>query len=117
MFDAPQGREWRFYLDDMVGFCQRVLAFTAGLDQSQFVGDALRFDATVRNIELIGEAATHIPDAVRTAHPEIPGPMVIATRNRLIHDYLGVDNDTLWSMVTTDVPNLLPALQAIPKQA
>jgi uncharacterized protein with HEPN domain len=117
MSDAPQGREWRFYLDDMVGFCQRALAFTHGLDQSQFVGDAMRFDATVRNIELIGEAATHIPDTVRAAHPEIPWRMVIATRNRLIHGYLGIDNDTLWSIVTTDIPNLLLALQAIRKQA
>ncbi|CAA9374556.1 MAG: Protein of unknown function DUF86, BT0167 group [uncultured Chloroflexia bacterium] len=49
----------------------------------------------MRNLELIGEAATHIPDSVLQAHPDIPWRMVIATRNRLIHGYLGIDNDLL----------------------
>ena len=100
----------------MAGFCRRVLAFTHGLDQSQFIVNAMCFDATVRNIELIGEAATHIPDAVRLAHPEIPWRMVIAMRNRLIHGYLGIDTDTLWSIITIDIPNLLIALQAFQAQ-
>ena len=64
-------REWRFYLDDMIGFAEKVLAYTAGLDQRGFVEDELRYDATPRNLELIGEAATRIPDEVRDAHPEI----------------------------------------------
>lgn len=100
-------REWRFYVHDMVGFCEKVLSFTGGLQQARFVADAMRFDATVRNLELIGEAATHIPQAVRDAHPSIPWRMLIATRNQLIHGYLGLDNDILWSIVQTDVPVLL----------
>ena len=83
-------REWRFYMDDMIAF-----------------------DATLRNLELIGEAATHVPDDVRQAHPEVPWRMVIATRNRLVHAYLGIDNDTLWSIVVSDVPALLPMLRAV----
>jgi uncharacterized protein with HEPN domain len=71
------------------------------------------YDATVRNLELLGEAASHIPDAVRQQHSEVPWRMMVATRNRLIHGYLGVDNDTLWSIVITDVPALLPLLRAI----
>ena len=113
MSDATPDREWRFYLDDMIGFCQRVQTFTAGLDQAGFVRDTMRFDATVRNLELIGEAATHVPDAVRLATPSIPWRMIIATRNQLIHGYLGIDNDTLWSMVEVDVPALLAALQRL----
>ncbi|MEY4883883.1 MAG: hypothetical protein RIS34_1737 [Pseudomonadota bacterium] len=84
MSDATPNREWRFYLDDMIGFCERVQTFTQGLDQARFVSDALHFDATVRNIELIGVAATHIPDQVRMSSPSIPWRMVIATRNQLI---------------------------------
>ena len=106
-------REWRFYIDDMVVFAQKVLAYTAGMDQSAFVANALVYDATLRNLELIGEAATRIPDDVRQAHPQVPWRMVIATRNRLIHAYLGIDNDTLWSIVVTDVPALLPTLRAV----
>jgi uncharacterized protein with HEPN domain len=55
------------------------------------VSNELVYDATVRNLELIGEAATHIPDEVRKANPDIPWRMVIATRNRLIHGYLGLE--------------------------
>lgn len=106
-------REWRFYVDDMVAFGEKVLAYTAGLDQQGFTANTLVYDATLRNLELIGEAATHVPDSVRQAHPEVPWRMVIATRSRLIHAYLGIDNDTLWSIVVTDVPALLLSLRAM----
>ena len=106
-------REWRFYVDDMIAFAEKVLTYTAGLDQSAFVANTLVYDATLRNLELIGEEATHVPDDVRQAHPEVPWRMVIATRNRLVHAYLGIDNDTLWSIVVTDVTALLPMLRAV----
>ena len=112
MSDSSRG-EWRFYLDDMIGFVGKVLAYTDGLDQNGFVANELTYDATLRNLELIGEAATHIPDEVRAAHPEIPWRMIIATRNRLIHGYLGIDDDTIWSIIRDNVPELLPLLQAL----
>jgi uncharacterized protein with HEPN domain len=116
MSDASQ-REWRFYLDDMIDFAGKVLAYTDGLDQDSFVASGLTYDATLRNLELLGEAATHIPDEFRAAHPEIPWRMIIATRNRLIHGYLGIDDDMLWSIIHDDVPELLPLLQAFKNEA
>lgn len=109
----PVGREWRFYIDDMIAFAEKVVAYTDGLDQQAFVASGLVCDATLRNLELIGEAATHVPDDVRTAHPQVPWRLVVATRNRLIHGYLGIDNDTLWSIVVSDVPTLLPMLRKV----
>jgi uncharacterized protein with HEPN domain len=106
-------REWRFYIDDMIAFAEKVIAYTAGLDQERFVARGLIYDATVRNLELIGEAALHVPDAVRAAHPQVPWRLVIAARNRLIHGYLGIDNDTLWSIVVSDVPALLTSLRGL----
>ena len=113
MSDIAGGRAWHFYLDDMIGFCERVMTFTKGLTDHEFFADVMRFDATVRNVELVGEAATRIPDHVRTSSPDIPWRMIIATRNQLIHGYLGIDNDTLWSIVSTDIPALLTRLQAL----
>ena len=81
------------------------------------MASGITYDATLRNLELIGEAATHIPDIIRAAHPEIPWRMIIATRNRLIHGYLGIDDDTLWSIIRDDVPELLPLLQALKTEA
>lgn len=109
-------REWRFYLDDMVDFAGKVLSYTEGFDQAGFVASGITYDATLRNLELIGEAATHIPDAIRAAHSEIPWRMIIATRNRLIHGYLGIDDDTLWSIIR-DMPELLRQLQAMKNEA
>jgi uncharacterized protein with HEPN domain len=82
MSDSTE-REWRFYLDDMIGFAERAIAYTEGLDQTAFVASGLNYDATVRNLELIGEAATRIPEGVRAANPQLPWRLVIATRNRL----------------------------------
>ena len=116
MSDAGQ-REWRFYLDDMIDFAGKVLAYTDGLDQAGFVAGGLTYDATLRNLELIGEAATHIPDEVRSAYPEIPWRMIIATRNHLIRGNLGIDDDTLWSIIRDDVPELPPLLKDLKKEA
>jgi uncharacterized protein with HEPN domain len=109
----PFVREWRFYIGDMIEFAEKVLAYTDGMDQYTFVASQLTYDATVRNLELIGEAATHVPDDIRRANPDIPWRLIIATRNRLIHGYLGIDNDTLWSIIQTDIPSLLPKLRKL----
>ena len=103
------GREWRFHVQDMIEFCGRVQDYTAGLDQATFVASKITYDATLRNLELIGEAATQIPESVRAAHPEIPWRTIIGTRNRLIHGYLGINSDIVWDIVCNDVPALLPA--------
>lgn len=111
--DAATPREWRFYVSDMISFCDKVLAYTKGLERSTFSSDPMRYDATLRNIELIGEAATHVPEHVRTAAPDVPWRMIVAARNRLIHGYLGIDDDTLWSIVSDDLVPLRAALQRL----
>lgn len=58
-------REWRFYIQDMIDFGEKVLSYTEGMDRDVFIADGLTYDATLRNLELIGEAATHIPIEVR----------------------------------------------------
>ena len=65
-------REWQFYLDDMIKFAENVIAYTEGFNQMDFVNSGLNYDATVRNLELIGEAATHIPDEIRQVNSAIP---------------------------------------------
>ena len=104
-------RSWRLYIQDMIEFGEKVLSYTDGLDQEAFIAETLVYDAALRNLELIGEAATHIPAEVREAHPEIQWRRVIATRNRLAHGYSGIDDDIIWDIIQTDVPKLLPALQ------
>ena len=73
----------------------------------------LNYDATVHNLELIGEAATPIPERVRGANPDLPWQLINATRKRLIHGYLGIDNDTLRPLIQSDLPALLPKLRQL----
>ena len=106
-------REWRFYISDMLKFAENVLAYTEGLSQKEFMATGLNYDATIRNLELIGEAATHIPAEIRENCPLIPWRQVVATRNKLIHNYLGIDSDTLWSIIQDDIPALIDELERI----
>ncbi len=109
-------REWYFYLDDMIQFSEQVLSYTEGLDRKGFEQDDKTYDAVLRKLELIGESATHIPEAIRETSSTIPWRQIVATRNRLIHGYLGIDNDILWSIVRDDVPVLLINLKRLKKQ-
>ena len=115
--DINMGRDWRFYIEDMISFAGKVLSYTDGLELLQFEASGLTYDATVRNLELIGEAATRIPAMVREFAPHIQWREIISMRNRLIHGYLGIDNDTLWSIIQDDVPSLLDDLRTLKKAA
>ncbi|MBE9194343.1 DUF86 domain-containing protein [Synechocystis sp. LEGE 06083] len=106
-------REWHFYIDDMISFARKALTYTTDMDQETFIASEINYDATLRNLELIGEAATHIPDEIRATYPEIPWRQIIATRNRLIHGYLGIDNDTVWSILRDNIPELLSQLEVV----
>lgn len=106
-------REWRLYLADMLQFAHHVLQYTEGFDQERFVASGLNYDATLRKLELIGEAASQMPAEIRDTMPQIPWRQVIATRNRIAHGYLGLDNDTLWSIIQDDVPALIKLLEEV----
>ena len=112
MSDAEQGaREWRFYIQDMIEFGEKVMSYTEGLDQDAFIADELTYDATLRNLQLIGQAATHIPSEVREAYPGIPWRAIVGTRNRLAHSYLSIGNNIIWTIIQDAIPKLLPELR------
>ena len=112
MSEPDEGaRHWRLYAEDMIAFGERARSYAADLDQRSFTADQLVYDVTLRNIELIGETATHIPEAVREAHSEIEWRQIVGVRNQVAHGYLGIDDDTIWSIIQTSIPDLLAALR------
>ena len=114
MSDADQPpREWRFYIVDMIEFAEKVLAYTKDVDQDTLVADPLRYDAVLRNLELIGEAATHIPGHVRAAHPDVPWRAIVGLRNRLAHGYLTISDSVVWTTIQEAVPSLVPSLRSV----
>ena len=108
MPDSPcLPREWRLYIRDMIEFCENVQTFTEGLDQESFLADMRTYHATLRNIELIGEAANRVPDEVRESNPDILWGEIVGTRNRLAHDYRRISDDRIWMIIQSHIPPML----------
>ena len=99
-------------IDDIVECCEKILRFTSGMNQEQFVEQELVMDAVLRNIEIIGEATKHLPDDVRAAIPSVEWKKIAGMRDWISHVYYRVDDGIVWDAVATDVPGLLRALRA-----
>ena len=102
----PNTRDWHSYVRDMLTFCDRISMYTAGFDREMFVSDQLTYDAVLRNVGLIGVAASRIPKEVYQAHPEIPWNEIRGLRNRLAHTYEHVDDNIIWSVIQEGIPTL-----------
>ena len=112
MSDPCDGaRNWRLYIQYMIECGEKALSYVQELDQDAFIADDRTYDATLRNIELIGEHATHVPDYIREAHPEIKWRSIIGARQHMAHASIAVDNDVVWDIFQTDIPDLLPKLR------
>lgn len=91
MSESDDGtRPWQIYLQDMINFVEEAISLTANFRQDEFVNDRRTYGATLRNLELIGEAANRIPEEVRAANPHIQWRQVVALRDRLAHDIRGL---------------------------
>lgn len=106
-------RDPRLYLEDMAVACEKILRYTEGMSFSDFVEDERTFDAVIRNLEIVGEAARHIPAEVRQQYPEVGWSGIVALRNIIAHEYFGVDEEIVWDIVRTKVPALLEQVRHI----
>ena len=103
-------RDARLYVEDMLQFCDRAMVYARGFDLESLLADTMRYDAILRNLELIGEAATHVSEAERAVAPAIPWRQIVGTRNRVAHAYLGISPATVWDILTVELPSLRLAL-------
>lgn len=106
-------RRWLARVRDMLAAAEAICEYTAGMTAETFAADRRTVDAVIRNIEVLGEAARHVPDEHRARFPDVPWQDVADMRNVLVHEYFGIDLDILWQTVTRDVEALLPRLHAI----
>ncbi len=106
-------REWRTRLDDMVQAAERALGYVQGLTHEQFAADRKTVDAVSYAIVVIGEAANALKDVGPTLAPEIPWTDIRGMRNKVAHEYFGVDVKVLWETVREDLPSLLTVLRAV----
>jgi uncharacterized protein with HEPN domain len=97
----------------MLDAIEKIQRFTHGLDLEGFRSDAKTRDAVIRNLTVIGEAALHLPETVKTAQPGIPWREMQGIRNIVVHEYFGVSDEILWETIQTDLPALLAPLRAL----
>ena len=97
----------------MRAHAQEAIDLTTHMSPTAFRADRILQLATVRLLEVIGEAANRTPESVQAQHPQLPWRQMTGLRNRLIHGYDGVDLDIVWTILTTDLPPLVSALDAI----
>lgn len=103
-------REVRDYLQDILDYSANAQQFLAGVDFEAFRANEEKILAVVRALEVVGEAAWQLPAAVRDNYPMVPWQDAIAMRNKLIHDYFGVDLEVVWNTVHEDLPPLREAI-------
>ena len=106
-------RDWRFYAEDILSCCAKVKRYIGDHTRESFIADERTFDAVVRNSEIIGEAAKHLPEEIREQHPEIPWRSVAGFRDVVAHAYFGLDDQAVWSVATTRLEALAVAARRI----
>ena len=106
-------RDYEVYLEDILQAITKIRQYTAGLSPAAFAGDAKTLDAVVRNLEVIGEAAKTIPEAIRSEHPEVDWKKLVGLRNILIHEYFGVDAELIWDIIQNKLASLEEQIRAM----
>ncbi len=106
-------RDITLFLEDIVEAIERISEYTRDYSQEEFQNDQKTIDAVVRNIEIIGEAVSNIPDDLRNKNPQIPWKKIVGVRNIVIHKYFGVDTNTLWIIITKQLPEFKSQISMI----
>ena len=113
MYSCVHPHEWLPHIRDMLEASESALKHRGDLSESEFYTDQTVFDATVRQITIVGEAANRLPQAVRDIYPSIPWIDIRGARNFLMHQYDDIEPETVWRTVTVSLPQLIPALREI----
>ena len=101
------------YSEHILDCIRKIKEFTNGLSLKDFSVNELVQDAVIRNIEIIGEASKKISSDTKQIFYEIPWREIAGMRDKLIHDYLGVDVEVVWRTITEDIPTLEKQIKEI----
>ena len=99
-------RDPQILVEDVRLAISKIERYIVGLNHDQFLADDLRKDAVARNLEIIGEAVRQMPDAFKQSHANVPWAQIAGLRNRIVHDYFGLDWEIIWHVIERELPEL-----------
>ena len=106
-------RDTQLLIEDILEAANRILTYTRDLSFEDFTADQKTVDAVARNFEIIGEAASRLPEEFKSKHTEINWIRITGLRNRIIHEYFGVDYSLVWKIKLDYIPQLISSLEQI----
>lgn len=98
-------------IEDMLAAIRKIERYTSGMDWELFRQDEKTIDAVVRNLEILGEATRQMPEGFVARHPDVSWRQMAGLRNRIAHDYIGLDLELIWQVIRHDLPQLLIQLE------
>jgi len=104
-------RNVELYLNDILQAMREATGFVSGMTYEQFRNDKKTFNAVVRSLEIVGEAAKNVPDSLRDNYSDIPWKEMAGMRDKIIHFYFGVDPEAVWLVVKERIPTIVPRIQ------
>jgi uncharacterized protein with HEPN domain len=104
------------YLEDILSSINRISEYIEGYSYADFRKDYKTVDAVIRNFEIIGEAAKNVPDPIKEKYPEIPWSEMYLLRNKVSHEYFGVDYEIIWDVASNYLPENKTQMEQILKK-
>ncbi len=106
-------KDFLIYLDDILDAIKKIKTYTRNMGFPEFKKDAKTVDAVIRNFEIIGEAAKQIPSEIKKKYPQVPWKQMAGMRNKVIHEYSGIELEVVWKTMEEDFPNLEKQIKQI----
>jgi uncharacterized protein with HEPN domain len=100
-------------LNDILESITKIKLYTSNLNFDSFINDSKTVDAVIRNFEIIGEASNRLSEVFKENNAEIDWFRIIGFRNRIVHDYMGIDFEIVWSIIQNDLDSLLLNIEKI----
>ena len=106
-------RDPKLLVGDILDSAGKILEYTKGLNFEDFTKDSKTADAVIRNFEIIGEAANRLPEEFKNSYPNIDWHRIRGFRNRIVHDYFGIDYSIVWLIKESFIPDMMIQLQPL----